>query len=119
MAEQTPDFLSSNCQTPQNSGQNTTAAAPATPTKAKARTETPYKFPTPARRGVREAARSPDVGVEDVADFEVDGPVGPHQQVARGLLHPRRRARPRRGRRPHHGPRRVHRQPPPTAGGKG
>ena len=56
---------------------------------------------------------SPDVGVEDVADFEVDGPVGPHEQVARGLLDPRRRARRRRGRRPHDGPRRVH---PPAAG---
>ena len=62
------------------------------------------------------SACSPDVGVEDVADFEVDGPVGPHEQVARGLLDPRRRARRRRGRRPHDGPRRVH---PPAAGDPG
>jgi hypothetical protein len=49
---------------------------------------------------------SPDVGVNDVADFEVDRPVWPHEMVARRLLHPRRRV----GCRPHRGPRRVHRR---------
>ena len=56
--------------------------------------------------------RSPAVGVEGVADFEVDGPVGSLQQVARGLVHPRRRRQPRRRRARHQ---RVHHPPPPSS----
>ena len=61
-------------------------------------------------RGKEDGDRSPAVGVERVADFEVDGPVGALQQVARGLVHPRRRRQPRRRRARGH---RVHHPLPP------